>query len=202
MVKRRFLIANVLAGKRTVRRVVDMFPARYAMSGTGMWTARCRQSQGRRKRHHRHVAVNQTGQQESARLERRPSFWYNYIQDNFVSSLRTGWSGEWIPSEARFSAPVQPYPGAHPASYTMSTGSFPGVKRPGRGVDHPPPSRAEFEGRVEIYVRSSSGPSWPVLGWTLPLPLYVNTSLQFSCDLQIDTAAQDDVDVPLQAVSG
>ena len=29
-------------------------------------------------------------------------------------------------------------PGAHPASYTLGTGSFPGVKRPGRGVDHPP----------------------------------------------------------------
>jgi hypothetical protein len=26
----------------------------------------------------------------------------------------------------------------HPASYTMDTGSFSGVKRPGRGVDHPP----------------------------------------------------------------
>jgi hypothetical protein len=25
-----------------------------------------------------------------------------------------------------------------PASYTMSTGSFPAVKRPERGVDHPP----------------------------------------------------------------
>jgi hypothetical protein len=29
-------------------------------------------------------------------------------------------------------------PGAHPASCTMDTGSFPGVKRPGRGADHPP----------------------------------------------------------------
>ena len=27
-------------------------------------------------------------------------------------------------------------PGAYPASYTMGTGSFPGLKRPGRGVDH------------------------------------------------------------------
>ena len=35
--------------------------------------------------------------------------------------------------EARFSAPVQTGPGAHPASCTMGTGSFPGVKR-GRGV--------------------------------------------------------------------
>jgi hypothetical protein len=25
-----------------------------------------------------------------------------------------------------------------PASYTMGTESFPGVKRPGRGDDHPP----------------------------------------------------------------
>ena len=30
--------------------------------------------------------------------------------------------------EARFSAPVQTDPGAHPASCKMSTGSFPGVK--------------------------------------------------------------------------
>jgi hypothetical protein len=38
---------------------------------------------------------------------------------------------------ARFSALVQTGPGAYPASYTMGTGSFPGVKWPGRGVDHP-----------------------------------------------------------------
>ena len=39
---------------------------------------------------------------------------------------------------ARFSALVQTGTGTQPASYTMGTGSFPGVKRPGRGVDHPP----------------------------------------------------------------
>ena len=39
---------------------------------------------------------------------------------------------------AKFSAPVQTGPGAHPASFKMGTGSFPGVKRPGRGADHPP----------------------------------------------------------------
>jgi len=33
---------------------------------------------------------------------------------------------------------VQSGPGAHPASYTEGTRSFPGVKRPGRDVDHPP----------------------------------------------------------------
>ena len=34
---------------------------------------------------------------------------------------------------ARFSAPVQTSPGAHPVSCTMGSGSFPGVKS-GRGV--------------------------------------------------------------------
>jgi len=29
-------------------------------------------------------------------------------------------------------------PGAQPAFYTTGTGSFPGLKRPARGVDHPP----------------------------------------------------------------
>ena len=42
---------------------------------------------------------------------------------------------------------------------------------PWRGVDHPPPSSAEVKERVELYFYSPSGPSWPVLGWTLPLPL-------------------------------
>jgi hypothetical protein len=45
------------------------------------------------------------------------------------------------------------------------------VSFPGRGVDHPPPSSAEVKERVELYLYSPSGPSWPVLGRTLPLPL-------------------------------
>jgi hypothetical protein len=44
---------------------------------------------------------------------------------------------------ARLFAHVQTGPEAHPASCTMGTGSFPGVKRPGRGADHPAPSSAE-----------------------------------------------------------
>jgi hypothetical protein len=46
---------------------------------------------------------------------------------------------------ARFFVHVQTGPGAHPASCTMGTVSFPGVKRPGRGVDHPPPPSAAVE---------------------------------------------------------
>jgi hypothetical protein len=69
---------------------------------------------------------------------------------------------------ARFSAPVQTGSGAHPASYIVGTGSFPGVKWPGRGIDHPPPPKAEIKGRVELCLYSTSGPSWSVIGWTLP----------------------------------
>jgi hypothetical protein len=48
---------------------------------------------------------------------------------------------------------------------------IPGVKRPGRGVHHPPPSSAEVKERVELYLYSPSGPSWLVLRRTLPLPV-------------------------------
>jgi hypothetical protein len=50
-----------------------------------------------------------------------------------------------IPVGERFFAHVQTGPGAHPASCTMGAGFFPGVKRPGRGADHPLPSNAEVK---------------------------------------------------------
>jgi len=65
---------------------------------------------------------------------------------------------------ARFSAPVQRGPEAHPASYTMGTGSFLGLKQSGRGVDHPTPSSFEVKERVGLHLYSPSGPLWPVLG--------------------------------------
>jgi hypothetical protein len=60
----------------------------------------------------------------------------------------------------------------------MGIGSFPGVNRPGRVVDHPPPSITEVKDRVELYLYSPSGPSWPVLGRPLPLPLPFWTNLE------------------------
>ena len=47
--------------------------------------------------------------------------------------LRVGRSEDRIPVEARFSAPVQTGPGAHPTFCTMGTRSFPGINS-GRGV--------------------------------------------------------------------
>ena len=80
-----------------------------------------------------------------------------------------------IPVGARFSAPVQTGPGAYPASCTMGTRSFPGVKRPGRGADHPPPSKRRGHERVGLYLYSPSRPHWPVLGRTFTLTLPTST---------------------------
>ena len=83
------------------------------------------------------------------------------------SSVRAGGTGDRIAMRARFSGSVQTGAGVHPTSYTTGTGSFPGLKRPGRGVDSPPPSRAEIEERAELYLYSPSGSSWSVLGGNL-----------------------------------
>ena len=72
---------------------------------------------------------------------------------------------------ARFSAPLQTGPGAHPASYTMGTASFPGVKRPGRGVDHPHPSSAEVKKEYRYISTSPLG---------LRGLLYVNFTFTFT----------------------
>jgi hypothetical protein len=49
------------------------------------------------------------------------------------------------PVVARFFAHVQTGHEVHPTSCTTGTGSFLGLKRPGRGADHPLPSSAEVK---------------------------------------------------------
>ena len=56
--------------------------------------------------------------------------------------------------------PAQPAPDWVP-------GVFLEGNRTERDVDHPPFSGAEVKGRVELYVYSSSGPSWSIITWTL-----------------------------------
>jgi hypothetical protein len=83
-------------------------------------------------------------------------------------SLRAGRSG--IESRGRRYFPHASRPALGPTQPPIQwvPGLSPGVKRPGRGVDHPPPSSAEVKERVELQLYSS----WPVLGWNLPLPLH------------------------------
>ena len=79
------------------------------------------------------------------------------------------------PSEATL-PPVQTGPGTHPASYTMGTGSFAGVKRPGRGVDNPPTFSAELKKGVELYLYFTSGTIVEGYRSILPLPLPLLTT--------------------------
>jgi hypothetical protein len=61
---------------------------------------------------------------------------------------------------------VQTGSGAYPASCTVGTGGpFPGGKaRPGRDVDHSPPSSAEVKNELELYLLSPHAPPWRVAG--------------------------------------
>ena len=64
----------------------------------------------------------------------------------------------------RYFAPAHTGPVVRPASYTMGTGSFPEVKWPKLGVDHPPPCSAKVKERVMLNLYSPSGLPRPVLG--------------------------------------
>jgi len=71
---------------------------------------------------------------------------------------------------AIFSARVHNVPEVHPASYTMNTGTFPGVNRPWRGVNYPSLSSAEVKERVHLL------PSWDFMACSM---------LYFSCTILI-----------------
>jgi hypothetical protein len=98
---------------------------------------------------------------------------YQIIGSILASYLNKGWSGSSVgiatgygldgpgiekknPGGARFFAHFQTSLGSHPASRTMGTGSFPGVKRPGRGAEHPPHPISEVDNE-ESY---TSTPLW------------------------------------------
>jgi hypothetical protein len=88
------------------------------------------------------------------------SYPHNVGRDSSVGIVtRYGLDGPGIESRwgRDFSAPVLIGPGAHPASYTMDTGSFPGENWPGRGLYHPPTSSTQVKERVELaFVACSS----------------------------------------------
>jgi hypothetical protein len=75
------------------------------------------------------------------------------ILDSSVGiATRYGPDGPGVKSQrrAKFYAAVRTGPAVHPASYIMSTGLFPGVKRPRRGVNHASPSSSEVEEATEL----------------------------------------------------
>jgi hypothetical protein len=102
----------------------------------------------------------------SANFELLPWFWTSVMEvkksppniwgcDSSVGiATHYGLDGPGIESRwgARFSAPVYTDAEAHPAYCTLGTRSFPGVKRPGRDADHPPPFKRRSHERVGLYL--------------------------------------------------
>jgi hypothetical protein len=73
----------------------------------------------------------------------------------------------------------------------MGTGSdSQGVKLPGRGVDHLPPSSAEVKERVALYLRSPSGLLLDVIG-TKTFTLFILTSWTWARCLSINQGNTD-----------
>jgi hypothetical protein len=89
-----------------------------------------------------------------------------------VRRSNPGWGG------AKFSAPVQTGPGTHPSSCTGSPS--PGLNGRDVTLTTHPYLPAEVKERVQLYLYSPSGPSWPVLEWTLPLPYLYNPHIIYS----------------------
>ena len=89
---------------------------------------------------------------------------------------------------ARFSTHFQAGCGAHPAYYIMGTGSLCANRAAGAWRRLRTPSSPEVKERVELYLYSPSGPSWPVVGRTLSLPvsLYTERVVIAKVNVEID----------------
>jgi len=112
--------------------------------------------------------------QNSRKIKKlRRTLWAGYLS-RYSDWLRAGRSGDRIPVGARFSAPVQTGPGDRPASCTMGTGYFLGIKS-GRGVTLTPhPFLVPWSRKSRAIPCSPYGSyglyraSVPVQGCTLP----------------------------------
>jgi len=70
------------------------------------------------------------------------------------------WRWNPIKGEISHTRPDQPWSLLYNGFWVSSTR----IKRPGRGLDHPPPFSGEVKERVELYFYSPCGSSWPVVG--------------------------------------
>jgi hypothetical protein len=123
------------------------------------------------------------------KIKTSPSSVVGYRRDiAFGTGCTVRWSN---PGGGEIFRTVHTGSGAHPVSCTMGAGSFPGVKRPGRGVDHPPSSRADVKERVDLYLHSTSRRSWPVIGWTMGWKLHVHRHLLLDTSTKLGRNSSD-----------
>ena len=105
---------------------------------------------------------------------------YNYYVTGIAQSvywLATGWTGqERNPGLGEIIRVVHTTPEAYLASCTTATGSFPRVKQPERGADHPPPSSTGLWMGLR-YIATS-----PLFLRRWPLPLFGTLTVVRICD--------------------
>ena len=88
--------------------------------------------------------------------------------------------GDRIPVGARCYVPVQTgHMGQRNFLYNEYR-VFPGDKAAGAWRWPPTPSSVDVKKSLQLYLYSPSGSSWPVLGWTLPLPLLYKLNYNLS----------------------
>jgi hypothetical protein len=102
------------------------------------------------------------------------TFWRQKCGPGYLSRyndwLRTGPSGDRIPvgSEIFRTRPDRPW--GPPSFLYNGYRVFPRGKTAVAWRWPPTPSSAEVKERVKQYLYSTSGPSWALIGWTLPFP--------------------------------
>ena len=103
----------------------------------------------------------------------QPVTWEPGYCSRYSDWLRAGRSGDRIPVRVEIFRTRPDRPCAPPNFLYNGYRVFPGGKatEAWRWPPTPPPSSAEVKERVELYLYSPSGSSWPVLRWNLPLPL-------------------------------
>ena len=100
------------------------------------------------------------------------STYWKVKRSRYSDSLWAGRSGSNPGGGRDFPHPPRPALGPIQPPIQWVLGLFPGGKAAGAWRWPPTPSSAEVKERVEIYLYSTSGPSWPILGWTLPCTFY------------------------------
>ena len=89
----------------------------------------------------------------------------------YSDSLQAGWSWDRILVGDRIFRTSPDHPWGPPSLLYNGYRVFPGGKAAREWRWPPTPSSVEVKEREELYLYSTSGPSRPVIGWTLPLPL-------------------------------